>query len=451
MMFEQGLPSSIEAERSILGGILLDNELFFDEIADLSVRDFSFDSHQIIFSCINEILFNMEEGVTQVDMVTLAEFLRKRKQLQTIGGVSYLASLTEGLPRRLKVEPYVRIVKEKAKLRRLINIFSGGLTRAADQSEESAMIAEDVQSRLVDEAAEGDGDAVRIGDIAPEVEAGVERGRDASNERSALELTWGISGMDTFTKGAFGGELTVLSGESGGFKTTLATQMVLANAREGVACAIFSMEMPKEKIVRRFYPQMSNIITADHMRDPRLMNLHTHVPEMKRMSSELRSLPIWIDDTSPLPHSKLVARIRMMVRKYKIRLAIIDYLQLIVPSRQPRTEAEGIKSIVFGLRDLGKMEPTLHQVLLSQFSKADGFQKKRRRSRGDLYGSSAIHHAAQNVLLISVESGDKKERNDLLDVEIAIDKQRDGRLGKVSCMLDRDHLLFTYPQPPLTK
>lgn len=249
------------------------------------------------------------------------------------------------------------------------------------------------------------------------------------------------------TKGLFGGELTVVSGESGGGKTLSAMQITLENAREGTPCGWFSMEMSKEKIVQRCYPALSNILTADMMRDPRLMNLHTHVPEMQKMSAEVNQLPIWIDDTSPLHINKLVARTRMMRRKHGIRLFICDYLQLIQHSG--RTEVDGIREVVFKLRDLVKSEPTIHIILLSQYSKADGFSKTRKRTKGDLYGGSAIHHAAQNVVLIKVEDPEDKEPNAYLDVEFRIDKQRDGRVGKVPCMLDRSHLRFMHPQPAL--
>jgi replicative DNA helicase len=168
---------------------------------------------------------------------------------------------------------------------------------------------------------------------------------------------------------------------------------------------------------------------------------------MRRLSGELRKLPIWIDDTSPLHVNRLVARIRMLRRKFGIRLAIIDYLQLVGHSQ--KTETDGIREVIFKLRDLVKAEPTIHLLVLSQFSKADGFSKKRRRTKSDLYGGGAIHHAAHNILIVTVEDPEKKDDKDLLDVEIKIDKQREGRVGKVTCYFDRDHLRYTYPEPYL--
>ena len=445
---EREQPVSLEAERTILGAIFINNEYFFDDIADLNAEDFALQAHRIVFRVMNDILFGLVEGVKQVDIVTVAEELNRRRQLSNVGGTAWLASLTEGLPRRLSCLEYVQIVKDKAKLRRIINICSVTTTRCMDQAEKSERIMSDIQNDLLAEDAEGEGKAVRIGEVTPEVEADIETGRQIATEKTHLELTWGIEKLDGFTKGAFAGEMTVLAGESGGGKTAAAVQMTLANAREDIPVAWFSVEMPKRKLVRRFYPQMGNVITAEMMRDPRLMNLHTHVPEMQRLSRELQGLPIWIDDTSALPINKLIARVRMMRRKLGIRLFVVDYFQLLVPN-QSRSGTEGFVGMAYALRDLVKAEPDCHLLVLSQYSKPQGFSKKTKRTRGDLYGTQTLHHAAQNVILITVESPEKKETGDLLDAEFNVDKQRDGRKGKITTMFDRDHLLYTEPQPPL--
>src|SRR5215469_13401198 len=134
--FERGLPASVDAERSILGAILLDNHAFNEAAEKLRPADFSLDSHQRIFARCGELM----DANRAIDIVTLAEELSKRKEVQSIGGVAYLASLTEGLPRRLSIEEYVRIVKDKSPLRPLINICSMSITRAADKSEEAAEV-----------------------------------------------------------------------------------------------------------------------------------------------------------------------------------------------------------------------------------------------------------------------------------------------------------------------
>ena len=435
-----GLPSNIDAEKTVLGAILLDNEAFYDETAELVADDFIVDAHRRIYYCMTEMLFGMVEGVTQVDIVTLANELRNRKWIDAVGGVAYLASLTEGLPMRPYIGDYIKILKDKRLLRRIILICNDSISRAEDQSQTALEVLGNIENQLLGATAGGDiAEAVHVGSIAPLVEKAVLSKRNQSLDRTAIELTWGVDKLDEFTKGLFGGELTILAGESGAGKSAFMLQIVLANALQGVPCFISSMEMNKEKLVRRLYPQLSNIIQSKHIRDPRLIDLKG-VEEMQRLSKVIAGLPIWIDDTSPMTLQKLKARAKMMIRRHKIKLWAGDYFQLInVPGA---TGVDKIEQVAFGMRDFAKSEPDVHTLLLSQFSKASGFMKKQRRTKNDLMGGSAIHHAAQNVLIVTVESAAKRDPEDLLDTEIVVDKCRDGVTGRVTCAYDRQRLRF---------
>lgn len=436
-------------EIAVLGCLILEPESFFsDGAADLNAEHFALGSHRIIFQAINDIMFGLVEGITTVDYQTLRLELDRRGALNTVGGPAYLASLTEGIPRNFNIENYCRALKDASRLRTLAGIFHDAQVKAHDIANDAEKIVADVQNKLIEESAGGSTRAVSAGEVTAAVEDHIEKGRfqAAGDERTALGLTWGIQALDKFTKGAHAGEVTVVAAESGGGKTIFATQMVIANAREGTPCAIFSLEMSKEKLLQRMYSQMAHEITADIMRDPRLINEHTHMPAILAVSKEIQRLSVWVDDTVSLNVKTLVARIRMMRRKHGIKLFVIDYLQLIV--NDAKTEAESIKGIMFMLRDLVKLEPDVHIVLLSQFSKADGFNKKRRRTRSDLMGSSAIHHAAQNVLIITVEDDEDKHDPDyMLDTEFRFDKQRDGKKGKVVGAFDRRHLTYGNPEP----
>src|SRR5579862_3587516 len=144
--FEKGLPASIDAERSILGAILLDNHAYNEAAEKIRADDFSLDSHRRIFSRMAELI----DAERTVDIVTLAEELARHKEVEAVGGVAYLASLTEGLPRRPSIEEYVRIVKDKSLLRQLINICSTAITRAADQSEDALEILNAAETDLLE-------------------------------------------------------------------------------------------------------------------------------------------------------------------------------------------------------------------------------------------------------------------------------------------------------------
>lgn len=452
---EAGLPCNVDAEKTILGSILLDENTYFDDcLINIKADDFSLDSHRRIYLRMAEIMDGQVEA-HHLDIVTLSNQLRKNGEIEAIGGVAYLASLTEGLPRRPVIDEYVRIIQDKAQLRRSIGIFSAAIARAADQGEEARSIIEAVQGQLEELSDDGASGAVRIAEVTHAVEERVNKNRTISNERTALEMTWALEGLDAATHGCFRGEFTVIGAESSGGKTAYGVQLSIANASEGTPVIWFSMEMSKESLTQRFYPSMSKILTNSNLRDPRSMNLHTHIPEMRRISQELARLPIEIDETSPLRIDKLKGRIKMLCRKWKKEtnsnkiLVILDYLQLVkgMPKMAP---LEQFSNILFTLRDIPKDIQDVHLVALSQYSQGDKFVKKNAgRTKDSLYGGSVIHHAAQNVFMISMEDPEKRDEKDLLDTAIKIAKQREGKRTKVNCYFDRDHLRFCYPQPPL--
>lgn len=439
------LPSDVDAERAVLGGLFLSNDLFFEDAEELSADDFFLPSHQSIFRVINDLLYGTVEGASNADIITISAELRKRGELERIGGSAFLASLTEGLPRRLNLKEYVQIIQQKARLRKLTLIGHDLYLNSKHEFADANILTEQLQQALLAVEADERTTAVAVGDITTEIEDRVMKMRNLSLDKTEMELTWGIEALDQKTKGAFGGELTVVGGDSGSGKTIFAIQMAVENALKGCPVGIFSMEMEKRQLAQRIYPILSQgLLTAAHMRDPRGMTLHTHVPELRRISALIKKLPIWIDDTSPLTLNKFIARAKMMKRKHAIRLVLADYLQLIkVPGQK---ELEEVKAVMFGCRDYVKTDPTMHMVLLSQYAK-EGLFKKKRRTKGDLYGGAVIHQAAQNVLLITVESPDKKEPGSNLDVEIMVDKARESTPGRVVCQRDSQSLRYIPASP----
>jgi replicative DNA helicase len=448
--YETPLPANVDAEKTILGAILLDNEIFFDDSVDITPNDLSLDAHRRIYQVMNEIMFGLVEGVTQVDIVTLSNELTKRRWIDAVGGVAYLAGLTEGLPRRPKIGEYVRILKDKARLRKLIAIFTAGADRARDQSESSSGILESVQNQLIEVDAEGNTYSSSLAEI--DVEQEIRSKRVISDKRTALEFTWGIKEMDEFTHGAFRGEFSVIAGEESGGKSSLLLQTLMENAKEGTECALFSLEMSKSQVKKRCYPLLSEILTSEMIRDPRLMNLHTHIPEMERVTKLLAKLPLHIDDTRQLRIDKLIARMRMMRKKFGCKLFGIDYIQL-VKGMPKMTAIEAFWDLVIKLRDFpATMEPDCHVIALSSYSNTDdGVGKSKKRSTRSLFGGSILRYAAQNVIMLAIEDPEKKDEKTLLDVGIKFAKQRDGKRGKVECYYDREHYLFCQPQPPLVR
>src|SRR5579862_7645710 len=149
--FDAGLPANIDAEKTILGAILLDNAAHSEASERLEADDFSLDSHRRIYLRMSELM----DTQRAVDIVTLANELAKYKEVESVGGVAYLASLTEGLPRRPVIEEYIRIVKDKSLLRKLMGICSAAIARAADQSETALEVLGDAEARLLEVSEKG--------------------------------------------------------------------------------------------------------------------------------------------------------------------------------------------------------------------------------------------------------------------------------------------------------
>jgi len=149
--FERGLPASLDAERTILGAVLLDNHAYSEAASTLRADDFALTAHQRVFARMGELI----DQNHVVDIVTLSEELSRRKEIASVGGVAWIASLTEGLPRRLSIEEYVRIVKDKSLLRQLINICSSSITRAADQSEGALDVLNAAETSLLEVTEKG--------------------------------------------------------------------------------------------------------------------------------------------------------------------------------------------------------------------------------------------------------------------------------------------------------
>lgn len=429
---------------------MLGNDLFFDDCEDLTAEDFYLPSHRTVFQTIASLLLGEAEE-SHADIITISNELRFRKELTRMGGVAFLASLTEGLPRRPSLREYVVIVKEKAKLRKLAKLGDSLWRNTTQGLGDPELLVAQVERGLIDIEAGDTDDAVHVGDLTAGIKERIMKMRNLSLDKTVLEMTWGIEELDRKTKGMFGGELTVIGADSGGGKSQAVAQMVLENAMRGTTCHVFSMEMEKQKFAQRMYPLMSTIITASLMRDPRGMTLHTHVPEIDRIESAIRKLPIYIDDTAPLTLNRFIAKMKKSSRQHDTKLFVADYLQLLsVPGQKDLQE---VKAVMFACRDFIKKKEneSRHLVMLSQYAKEQGFVRKKRRTKGDLHGGAVIHQAAQNVLLITVESPDKKEPGSNLDVEIMIDKQREGPRGKVYCQWDPNSLRYIPAPPPTEK
>lgn len=251
---ESGLPANIDAERTLLGAVLLDNEAFSEIREKLGPDDFSLDSHRRIALRMSQLI---KRG-NAVDIVTLANELNRNKEVEAIGGVSYLASLTEGLPRRPVIEEYIRIVKDKSLLRRLMLICSAAIARAADQSETALEVIGAVESQL--EQATSQVEKVKAGPIINFIATAMGQDAEEYAQRTPRHVPSGVPWFDQKTGGGYRmGKITLVCARPNVGKTPFAIQSVATNCARGNRAVFFAFETEKEEVLRSLIPYVVDV------------------------------------------------------------------------------------------------------------------------------------------------------------------------------------------------
>jgi replicative DNA helicase len=437
MSLERGLPASVEAERSILGAILLDNHAFNEAAEKLRGEDFSLDSHRRIYSRMGELI----DAHRAVDIVTLAEELGRHKEVEAVGGVAYLASLTEGLPRRPSIEEYVRIVKDKSLARQLINICGTAITRAADQSEEALAVLDAAESGLLEVSERG---ITRGFAGIPEIV------RDSfgtidnlyAQQKEVTGLATHYNQFDKMTSGLQASDLIIIAARPSMGKTAWAINIAEnAAVRDGKVVAIFSLEMSKESLLRRMLASQA-LVSMQKIQTGFIPKADRN--KLMEALERLAESKIFIDDTPAIALSEMRAKARRLQRQQDgLDLIVIDYLQLMSASslgagaRRYENRTQEVSAISRGLKALAK-ELRVPVVALSQLSRASeqrGGDKKPMLS--DLRESGSIEQDADVVAFIHRDSYYNRDADGEEDpeaknkAEIIIAKQRNGPTGSV--------------------
>lgn len=435
--FERGLPASPDAERSILGAILLDNHLYNEAAEKITADDFALDSHRRIFSRMAELI----DAGHAVDIVTLTEELARRKEVESIGGVAYLASLTEGLPRRLSIEEYVRIVKDKSLLRQLINICSTAIARAADQGEAALEVLNAAESGLLEVTERG---ITRGFASIPEIV------RDSfgtidnlyKEGREVTGLATHFVDFDRMTSGLQASELIIIAARPSMGKTAWAINIAQnAAVQSGKVVAIFSLEMSKESLLRRM---LASQALVDSQKIQKGFLLREDQQKLTHALEQLAESKVFIDDTPGISLTEMRAKARRLRQMAgSLDLIVVDYLQLMTASvagpgaKRYENRTQEVSAISRGLKALAK-ELSVPVIALSQLSRASeqrGGDKKPMLS--DLRESGSIEQDADVVAFIHREAYYNRDENGQPDpdtenkAEIIIAKQRNGPTGSV--------------------
>jgi len=417
-------PQNLEAEVSVLGGVLLDNEALSRALEVIKEGDFYRESHRKIFSAI----LDLYEKSEPVDLITLAEALKKRETLEEVGGIEYLNSLVNSVPTAANISYYAKIVKEKAILRKLINRATDIVSQVYG-SPGSVDDFLDHAERSIFEISE---DRVRpsfysLKEIIKSSFKTIER---LYEKRQLITgVPTGFNKLDELTSGLQPAELIIVAGRPSMGKTALALNIATHAAVEGgVASAIFSLEMAKEQLALRMLCSEAKV-DAHRLRGGFLSE--SDWPKLTRAAGALSEAPIFIDDTPGISALEMRAKSRRMKAEHNMGLVVVDYLQLMRGRADSDTREQEISDISRSLKALAK-ELSVPVIALSQLNRRVEERGDKRPQLADLRESGAIEQDADVIIfLYRDEVYNKSEDNpNKGKAEIIIGKQRNGPTGQ---------------------
>jgi replicative DNA helicase len=423
---DRTLPHNLEAEKSVLGAILIHNEAF-DHAAELiDARDFFRDAHRRIF----DKMVALSERGHAIDFVTLKEELGRAGELEEVGGPAYIASLADGVPRSANVEYYARIVKEKSTLRSLIHSANKILVEAYEAEQEPDLLLDEAE-RAIFAIAE---DRIRAG-FVPLRE--LVQGSFATIERlqqqkgAVTGVPSGFEDLDEMTTGFQRGDLVILAARPSMGKTSLALNIAQhVGTKTDMTVGVFSLEMSKEQLFMR-------LLTAEARIDAhRFRTGHLSEKDYGRLSHALGALAearVFIDDSAALGVLEMRAKARRLMASHKLDLLVVDYLQLMQGRGRFESRQQEVSSISRSLKGLAK-ELNIPVMALSQLSRAPEGRGDHTPQLSDLRESGALEQDADLVLFIyrpEVYDKDKTKPEDEGVAEIIIGKQRNGPIGSV--------------------
>jgi replicative DNA helicase len=439
-------PHNIEAEQSVLGSVLLKDKGFLQVNEIISADDFYREAHKIIFTAMAE-LFDRSEPQ---DMLTLTSYLTDTNQLESVGGASYLATLTHAVPVTANIESYARIIRQKSVLRNLINAASDIAQRCFEEQDDIDQLVDEAEQSIFEIA--GNKSATEftpLRSIIPESFKTVEK----LYERKELitGVPTGYTELDRMTAGLQSSDLVILAGRPSMGKTALALNIAQHAALvDKTGVAIFSLEMSKDQLAMRLLSSVGRI-DSQKIRTGRLQN--EDWPHLSRAAGMLSEAPIHIDDTPALSIPEMRSKMRRLASSNDIGLVLVDYLQL-MRGRISENRTQEISDISRSLKALAK-EHDVPVLALSQLNRGLESRTDKRPMMADLRESGAIEQDADVICFIyRDEVYNKSEDNpDKGIAEIIIGKQRNGPTGVTRLFFKKEYTMFenlsSYDEPHL--
>ena len=433
-------PHSVEAEQSVLGGLLLENEAL-DKIADLiKPGDFYRHDHRVIYEHISRLI----EQSKPADIVTVAESLENSAQLAGVGGIAYLGALAQNTPSAANIRRYAEIVRERSVMRLLVEVGSDIAESAFSPQGKSAAELLDAAEAKIFEIAEGGQRSsqgfIDIKTLLPQVADRIDQLFQRDSTSDVTGIPTGFADLDSMTSGFQPGDLIIVAGRPSMGKTAFSLNIAENVALDtGLPVAVFSMEMGATQLAMRMIGSVGRL-DQHRMRTGRLED-----EDWVRLTTALGKLheaPIHIDETGGINPTDLRARARRLYRQCgKLGLIVIDYLQLMAATRQGENRATEVSEISRALKALAK-ELDVPVVALSQLNRGLEQRPNKRPVMSDLRESGAIEQDADVILFIYRDQVYNPDSPDKGTAEIIIGKQRNGPIGTVRLTFLGEHTRF---------
>ncbi|HUW37636.1 MAG TPA: replicative DNA helicase [Rhodocyclaceae bacterium] len=440
-------PHSVEAEQSLLGGLLLDNSAW-DRIADIVTEaDFYRDDHRRIFRHIARLI----ERARPADVVTVFESIEKSNEVEQAGGLAYLGEIANNTPSAANIRRYAEIVRERAVLRRLVTVGDEIAASALNPNGRDAKLLLDQAEAKVFEIAEAGARSsqgfVAIQPLLGQVVDRIQELYEQENPSDVTGVPTGFADLDKMTSGLQPGDMIVVAGRPSMGKTAFALNIAEhVGVDLGLPVAIFSLEMSGPQLAMRFLSSVGRL-DAHRIRTGRLND--DEWDKMTVALGKLHGAPIHIDETGALNVTDLRARARRLARQFggKLGLIVIDYLQLMTSTRDNENRATEISEISRSIKALAK-ELQVPVIALSQLSRKVEERNDKRPLMSDLRESGAIEQDADIILMMYREEYYKPDTQEKGTAEVIIGKHRNGPTGTVRLTFLGEYTRFqSFAQP----
>ena len=433
LTFEKGLPANLDAERFVLGSILLNDAIYLQVAGGVEADDFSLEKHRRIFARMKDLYDRSE----RIDRVTVANELMKQGQLESVDGLAYLVSLDHGLPEISNPDSYIRIVRDKSTLRKMIFHAQKVIDRCLMGDEEPDQILASHEEALLKLGEGRTKDQLSsTAEVLDRFPGGINAFLDPSQRVSGISS--GFRKFDEMTGGMHGGELLILAARPSMGKTALAlniAQHVATHPQMRKPVAVFSLEMSSSSLLTRLLCAAARV--DQHKYRAGFLNQD----ERRRLQVALADMtesPLFLDDTPGVNLMDVHSKLRRMKNEHGLSLVVIDYLQLMSARGRAENRNQEVSAMSRGLKLMAK-DLDVPFLVLSQLSRASETRPGDHKPQlSDLRDSGSIEQDADLVMFIYREEVYKRDREDLKGMaDLIIAKQRNGPIGNVPLLIIR--------------